>query len=75
VLRSEQVARVNVEIMRAFVQLRELMASNRELAQRLDELEQRYDEQFKVVIDAIRELMAPPAHPKRNMGIRRGNEQ
>jgi hypothetical protein len=66
---------VNVEIMRAFVQLRKMTASNRELAQRLDELEQRYDAQFKVVIDAIRALMAPPAHPKRNMGFRSGNEQ
>lgn len=70
VLRSAQAARVNVDIMRAFVQLRELLATNRELAQRLDELEQRYDSQFKVIIDAIRQLMEPPAQPKRTMGFR-----
>jgi hypothetical protein len=75
VLRSERAARVNVEIMRAFVQLRKMTASNRELAQRLDELEQRYDAQIEVVIDAIRVLMAPPAQPRRNMGFRSGNEQ
>ncbi len=70
VLRSEQAAQVNVEIMRAFVQLRALLATNRDLALRLDELEQRYDAQFKVVIDAIRELMQPPAQPRRSMGFR-----
>lgn len=74
VLRSEQAARVNVEIMRAFVQLRALLASNRDLAIRLDELEQRYDAQFKVVIDAIRQLMQPPAQPKRGMGFRTESE-
>ena len=70
VLRSEQAAQVNVEIMRAFVQLRALLATNRDLALRLDELEQRYDAQFKVVIDAIRELMRPPAQPRRSMGFK-----
>ena len=46
--------------MRAFVRLRDLIGHNRDLAKRLDELESRYDRQFKVVFDAIRELMAPP---------------
>ncbi|MFY9316673.1 MAG: ORF6N domain-containing protein [Burkholderiales bacterium] len=60
VLRSGRAVQVNVEIMRAFVRLRDLIGHNRELAKRLDDLESRYDRQFKVVFDAIRELMTPP---------------
>jgi hypothetical protein len=59
VLRSKRAVLVNVEIMRAFVRLRRILTSNAELARRLAELEQRYDQQFKVVFDAIRELMQP----------------
>ena len=70
VLKSERAVQVNVEIMRAFVRLRGLIGENRELARRLDELESRYDRQFKVVFDAIRELMVPPpAAPKRRIGF------
>ena len=72
VLRSKQAVRVNVEIMRAFVRLRDLVAHDRELARRLDDLESRYDRQFKVVFDAIRELMAPPPAPKRRIGFVQG---
>ena len=66
VLKSKRAAQVNIEIMRAFVRLRQLIASNKELAKRLDELEQKYDSQFKVVFDAIRELMTPlpPTSPR-----------
>lgn len=64
--------RVNVEIMRAFVRLRDLVAHDRALARRLDDLESRYDRQFKVVFDAIRELMAPPPAPKRRIGFVQG---
>jgi len=69
VLKSKQAVRVNVEIMRAFVRLRALIGENRELARRLDALEAKYDRQFKVVFDAIRELMAPPALAKRKIGF------
>jgi hypothetical protein len=56
--------------MRAFVRLRDLVAHDRELARRLDDLESRYDQQFKVVFDAIRELMTPAApSPKRRIGF------
>jgi len=72
VLRSKQAVRVNVEIMRAFVRLRDLVAHDRALARRLDDLESRYDRQFKVVFDAIRELMAPPPAPKRRIGFVQG---
>lgn len=70
VLKSKQAVRVNVEIMRAFVRLRDLIGHNRDLAKRLDDLESKYDRQFKVVFDAIRELMTPPASaPKRRIGF------
>ncbi len=56
--------------MRAFVRLRELIAANRDLARQLDHLEQKYDAQFKVVFDAIRELMIPPRLQRRPIGFR-----
>jgi hypothetical protein len=60
VLNSERAIKVNIEIMRAFVRLRQILASNKKLAKRLDELEKKYDAQFKLVFDAIRQLMATP---------------
>ena len=65
VLRSERAVLVNIDIMRAFVRLRELLASHVELARRLDELERKYDAQFRIVFDAIRDLMTPPPSPPR----------
>lgn len=59
VLRSRRAVLVNVEIMRAFVRLRNLLSSNAVLARKLATLERKYDSQFKVVFDAIRELMTP----------------
>ncbi len=70
VLRSPRAVRVNIEIMRAFVRLREMIATNKDLARRLDELEKKYDAQFKVVFDAIRQLMAPPQKAQRSIGFR-----
>ena len=70
VLKSKRAVQVNVEIMRAFVRLREMIGHNRELARRLDALESKYDRQFRVVFDAIRQLMAPPVPaPKRRIGF------
>ena len=64
VLNSERAVQASVEVVRAFVRLRLMLASNSELSRRLNELESKYDRQFKVVFDAIRELMSPlvPAH-------------
>jgi len=70
VLKSQRAVQVNVEIMRAFVRLRRMLSSNADLARKLAELERRYDAQFKVVFDAIRELMAPPKKPQRSIGFR-----
>ena len=69
VLRSERAVRVNIEIMRAFVQLRQLLSSHADLSRKLEALENKYDAQFKVVFDAIRELMTPPEPPKRRIGF------
>lgn len=69
VLRSKRAVSVNVEIMRTFVRLRRMLASNAELAKRLDDLEKKYDGQFKVVFDAIKRLMLPPATPKNEIGF------
>ena len=65
VLNSSRAIHVNVEIMRTFVRLRQMLASNADLARRLDELEKKYDAQFRVVFDAIRQLMLPPQAPKK----------
>jgi hypothetical protein len=72
-LNSPRAIAVNIAIMRTFVRLRQLIASHADLARKLAELENKYDEQFKVVFDAIRELMSP-AVPRRSreMGFHTG---
>jgi len=70
VLRSKSAIAVNVQIIRTFVRLRQLLASHAELAKKLEELERKYDRQFKVVFDAIRELMTPPEAKKKQIGFR-----
>jgi len=73
VLNSERAIKVNIEIMRAFVRLRRILASHADLARKLETLEKKYDAQFKVVFDAIRQLMAPqepvPEPPKKRIGF------
>jgi len=69
VLRSERAVQVNVAIMRTFVKLREILATHKDLARKLEVLEQKYDAQFKVVFDAIRQLMAPPVRKQRRIGF------
>jgi len=70
VLHSRRAVRVNVEIMRTFVKLRQILSSHAELARKLEELERRYDSQFRAVFDAIRELMAPESPESRPVGFR-----
>jgi len=74
VLRSQRAIRVNIEIMRAFIRLRRILASHTELARKLDALEKKYDAQFKVVFEAIRQLMAPPEPKRRSIGFRKGDK-
>lgn len=76
VLRSERAIAVNIQIMRAFVRMRELLASNRVLARRLDELEARlekklatHDQAIAAILSAIRQLMHPPAPKRRPIGF------
>ena len=73
VLRSRRAVEVNIAIMRTFVQLRRLMDSNRGLARKIARMEKRYDEQFAVVFDAIKKLIAVDearrAQPRRRIGF------
>ena len=70
VLRSPRAVAVNIEIMRAFVRLRQMLFSHADLARKFDALERKYDGQFKVVFDALRQLMQPPAaKPKQPIGF------
>lgn len=71
VLNSERAVKVNIEIMRTFVKLRQMLASNAELARKLEVLEKKYDAQFKVVFDAIRQLMSPAVPKKGKIGFGR----
>jgi hypothetical protein len=75
VLRSERAVAVNVQIMRTFVRLRMMLASNAELAKKLENLEQKYDRQFKVVFDAIRQLMLPPEPTRKQIGFTRAKKK
>jgi hypothetical protein len=72
VLNSERAVKVNIAIMRAFVQLREALETNRELAQKFAELERRvgkHDQEIAAIIEAIRQLMIPPEKPRREIGF------
>lgn len=75
VLNSERAIQVNIEIMRTFVRLRQMLVSNAALARKLNVIEKKYDAQFKVVFDAIRQLMTPPVTPKRKVGFLREKEK
>jgi ORF6N domain-containing protein len=72
VLNSKRAIDVNIAIMRAFVQLRKMITSNNKLARKLAELEQHlesHDEQIQAIFEAIRQLMTPPAKPRKNIGF------
>ena len=72
VLNNERAIKVNIAIMRAFVKLRQVLDTNRELAQKFSELEQRvgkHDEEIAAILEAIRQLMAPPEKARREIGF------
>ncbi len=69
VLRGDRALQVNIAIMRAFVRLREMLGTNADLARKLEEIDKKYDGQFRLVFDAIRQLMAPSSKPAREMGF------
>lgn len=72
VLKSERAVKVNIAIMRAFVRLREALETNREVALKFAQLEKRvgkHDDEIAAILDAIRQLMAPPQKPLREIGF------
>jgi hypothetical protein len=71
VLRSKEALAVHISIMRAFVQMRQLLENNKELKEKLQELENKYDEQFKVVFDAIRNLIREKTKPRERIGFKK----
>jgi hypothetical protein len=78
VINSDRAIEVNIEIMRAFVRLRQILLTHAELARKLAAMKRKFDAQFKVVFEAIRELMMPPnlpATPKRKIGFRLKEKQ
>ncbi len=75
VLNSPQAIQVNIEIMRIFVQLRSYVSSHKEVSEKLNKLEMNYDYQFKVVFDAIREIVNPPVSKRGKIGIGRDENE
>lgn len=75
VVNSERAIEVNILIMRAFVKLREMLATHKDLAKKLEEMEKKYDKQFKVVFEAIYELMKPPEPSRRLIGFKTGSKE
>ncbi len=74
VLKSKRAIEVNIAIMRAFVELRNILSRNKNLARKVEKLERAYDQQFRVVFEAIRQLMSPPNVSKHPIGFRVNDE-
>jgi hypothetical protein len=75
VLNSDRAVQVNIQIMRTFTRLREFLATHEELGRKIEQMEKKYDSQFKIVFEAIRQLMIPPTAPKRKIGFDLKEEQ
>ena len=75
VLNSERAITVNIQIMRTFTKLRELLATHKDLARKIEDMEKKYDHQFRVIFDAIKQLIEPPVTPKRKVGFLREKEK
>jgi phage regulator Rha-like protein len=69
VLNSKRAVEASVQVVRAFVRMRNMLASNAELGKKIEALERKYDSHFKVVFDAIKKLMLPPDKPKGGIGF------
>ncbi len=74
VLTSGTAIAASIQVVRAFIRLREMLVSHKDLSRRLDELEKEYDAQFKMVFQAIRELMEPPEKERRRIGFRKSEK-
>jgi phage regulator Rha-like protein len=69
VLNSDRAIQVNVEIIKAFVKLRKILATHKDLKRKIEEMESKYDEQFQIVFEAIRQLLAEDEKPKKKIGF------
>lgn len=74
ILHSERAISVNIQIMRTFTKIREMLATHKELRQKIEEMEKKYDAQFRIVFDAIKQLMDPPLKAKKRIGFLRDKE-
>jgi hypothetical protein len=72
VLKSKRAIEVNIQIMRTFVRLRELISSHKDILAKIEEMEKKYDYQFKIVFEAIRQMMTPPEKVKQEIGFKVG---
>jgi len=70
VLNSDRAIQVNIEIMRIFIKIRNMLSEHKDLLKKIDAMEKNYDRQFRIVFDIIRELNAPPAKPKKQIGFK-----
>ena len=70
VLNSERAIQVNIQIMRTFTKIREMLSSHKDLRHKIEEMEKKYDSQFKIVFNAIKELMIPPEKLARKIGFK-----
>ncbi len=70
VLNSQKAIQVNIQIMRTFTKLREMMLSHKDLQKKIESMESKYDYQFKIVFDAIKQLLEPPEKPRKRIGYR-----
>jgi len=75
VLNSSIAVAASIQVVRAFIRLRSLLAAHKELAQKIAAMEKRYDSRFKIVFEAIRQLLEPPPQPKRRIGFHAGGEE
>jgi phage regulator Rha-like protein len=78
VLNSPVAVQASIQVVRAFVKLRQILATNKDLAHKLEQLErkiEKHDEEIKAIFNAIRQLMTPPEKPKRKIGFKRGEEK
>jgi len=70
VLNSDRAIQVNIQIMRTFTKLREMLMAHKDLKRKIEDMEKKYDYQFKIVFDAIKQLLEPPTEPKSKIGFR-----
>ena len=75
VLNSDRAITVNIQIMRTFTKLREMLSTHKKLQQKIEEMEKKYDHQFKIVFDAIKELIESPQKQRKRIGFLRDKEE